>query len=347
MIRRNFYLIAFLSLALAMVSCQAHDAFCFNHPHGAQVGVDVDWSEFKEDKVSGMSFILVPSMDSTQAIRHTTNEIEYMRFNLLPDEYTILVHNQGVSEFGTVAFSDMGQLSAARVFPERCSSDWYEPVEEEDLVQNPDWLAFDKKSFLITEDMIGEDAESYYKPRADVGADSLIATLTPKNVVYTLHISVQIKGINNYKAARAAISGMADGYLPGLERYDSLRVTHLVEMWKVGARSVNDDGVQEGTITSEITCFGLPAGHGGSSADNVLRLSLLLADNKTTINRMLEVGDRFYKRTSDGDTPHLYLELQLSEKLPDVVPVQENNNQNGFDAKVEDWGEEKSEEVLM
>lgn len=341
MTRRFSYMFVLLSIALAVISCQAHDPFYFsNNQQGAQVGINVDWSEFNEDEVSGMSLVLFPSM--SQSIRHTTSSINHVELNLLPDEYTLLVHNQGVSEFGTIGFSGMSQLSTAKVFPERCSSDWYRPRDNEVLVLSPEWLAFGKNEFLVTEDMVKDDG-SYYEPK-DI--ETPVAIVTPKNIIYTLHVSINVKGINNYRAGRAAISGMADGYFPGTEEYNTQCVTHLIESWKAEKTYSHPDGVQDGIITSEITCFGLPAEHNSDSMANVLNMNILLVDNETVVNHTFNVGDKFYKRTADGSSLHIYLDLQLPNQLPDV-PNEDDSGQSVFDAEVDEWGEEESTEVIL
>ena len=349
MMHRFSCLVAVLLLALVTFSCQPHDPFCFSHEIGAKVRVDVDWSEFKEDKPDGMTMFLFPADSANRHIQHTTHTTTHAVFSLAPDEYMIMVHNQSASEFGSVKFRDMSRYTTAWVQPERCSSSWYKPVDGETLVLNPEWLAFHRKEAVVTPEMLqgGTEYNDEHPSRADEVTETLIATLVPQNVVYTLHISVQVKGINNYKDARAAFSGLADGYLIGLEEYHSDKVTHLAETWTLKNKTTGSDGVQTGTLTTEITCFGLPDGHGGTSKENILRLSLLLVDNKTRINRMFNVGNRIYQRTTNGSPLHLYLDLQLSEKLPDVTPAQENTGASGFDAEVNEWGNENNQNIGM
>ncbi len=347
MMQRFSYLVILLSVWLA-TSCQPHDPFCFSHPHGAQVRIDVDWSEFKEDNPDGMTMLLFPADENVQPIQQTTHTTTHAVFNLMPDTYLAMVHNQSASEFGFVKFRDMSHHTTAWVQPERCNSSWYKPVDNEILVSNPEWLAFDRQEAVVTDDMIGGEIvyDDEHRTRADGNKETLIATLVPQNVVYTLHLSVKLKGFNNYRSARAAFSGLADGYFIGLDEYSSDKVTHLAETWTVKDKTTNADGIQTGTIYSEITCFGLPVGHGGTLKENVLRLSLLLVDNKTRINRMFNVGSRIYQRTTNGSPLHLYLDLELSEKLPDVEPEQDNDK-NGFDATVDEWGDETNENVGM
>lgn len=349
MMQRFSFLSTIVFLMVVLNSCQPHDPFCYQHPHGAKVRIDVDWSEFKEAQPDGMTMFLYPTYESNQPIRHITHTTTHAVFELMPDNYTVMVHNQSASEFGTVTFRDMEDHTTAWVRPERCSSSWYAPVDNEILVYNPEWLAFDRQEAIVTPDMVdgGLEYDDDDHTRATDGDETLIATMIPQNVVYTLHVSVKIKGANNFRAARAAFSGLADGYFIGLEEYSSDKVTHMMEDWTLKNKTTNADGVQVGTLTTEITCFGLPAGHNGEPTKNILRLSLLLVDNKTRINRMFNVGSRIYQRTTNGSPLHLYLDLEMSGQLPNVTPVEGDNGESGFDVDVDDWGDEENTNVGM
>ena len=346
--KRFSYLVTMLTLAMLAASCQPHDPFCLSHLHGAKVRIDVDWSEFKEEKPDGMTLFLYPSDSTGQNIQYTTHTITHATFSLMPDSYMIMVQNQSAAEFGTVVFRDMDDYTTAWVQPERCSSSWYRPAEGEILVHNPEWLAFDRQEAEVTPEMVEGEVEWHgdHTTRAEDEKETLIATMVPQNVVYTLHVSVKVKGINNFRSGRAMVSGMADGYFIGAEKYHSDKVAHLLDTWKVKDKTVGADKVQVGTLTSEITCFGLPDGHGGKAAENIFRLSLLLVDNETRVNRMFNVGSRIYQRTTNGSPLHLYLDLELSDKLPDVAPAL-GSDENGFDAEVDDWGDETNQDIPM
>lgn len=340
----TYFLVMFTFLLIS--SCQPHDPFCYQHTHGALVRINVDWSEFKEDKPDGMTLHFLPSNKNNKPKLHTTHTITHASVDLMPEQYTILVHNQSASEFGSVTFQDMGCDTTACVLPKRSPSTWYKPVDNEILVSNPEWLAFDREEALVTEDMMtGGTIYEERITRSNGDNDTLVATMTPKNVVYTLHVSVKIKGINNFRDARAAFSGLADGYFIGLEEYSDEKVTHMMETWSVKNKTTDEDGVQIGTIYGNITCFGLPKFHTRDAAENILRLSILLVDNKTLVNRMFKVGSRIYQKDTNGSSLHLYLDLELSEKLPDVTPVPDTDGKSGFDADVNEWGDEENQNV--
>ena len=65
--------------------------------------------------------------------------------------------------------------------------------------------------------------------------------------------------------------------------------------------------------------------------------------NKTIVDFPFEVGHEFEK-DKDGKLV-LYLELDLPDPLPDVKP--EGGSSSGFDATVEDWGDEIEHEIEM
>lgn len=337
MMRECSYTAVVLLLAWLMVSCQPHDPFCFSHPHGLKARIDVDWSDFVKDTPDGMTLYVFPNDDTQRPTTETTHTITRASFTLMPDDYLVMVHNQSASEFGSVVFRNMDDWSTAEVRTAECTSDWYKPKDGEKLGQTPEWLAFDTRSVTVTEEMM----------KAAGNEEISVGTMIPQNVVYTLHVRLKAEGIENFRAGRAALTGLSDGYRPVLQEYHTDRVTHLLETWSVEKSSTvraTDGTTSTGYITSDITCFGLPSGHGGTAEENVLHLKLLLVDNKTIVAGTFNVGNRIWQFMTDGDPLHLYIELTLPKKLPDVESATDDS-QSGFDAEVDDWGNEIDQDV--
>ena len=90
-------------------------------------------------------------------------------------------------------------------------------------------------------------------------------------------------------------------------------------------------------------CFGLPDNHKATPQENTLNLSLLLVDNKTILDYTFHVGDQFVEDQEEHLT--LHLEIDLGKPLPDVKP--EGGQGGGFDATVDDWGEEIEHDVEL
>lgn len=335
-------------LALLLTGCQPHDPFCFQHPHGARVRVNVDWSQFNEADPTGMTLTLFPTDETQSPTKETTHTITHAVFNLLPDKYTAFVFNQSESEFGSVSFHNMDHYSTAEIRTIETTSNWYKPANDEKLGRSPEWLAFNHKDATVTPEMTdgGYGYEDGPHTRTDGVKETLITTLVPQNIVYTLHVSLKINGIDNFKAARAVITDMADGYFPGLQRYHTKKVSHLMETWTVKDITAGSNGEKAGVIYGEITCFGLPEGHNWQPEENALKISLLLVDNKTILNRLFNVGNRIYQHTTNGSPLHLYIDLTLSDSLPDVTPAL-GDNESGFDAIVNGWGDDIEVDIGM
>lgn len=337
-----------LVLFLVLTSCE-HKDLCFHHPHDALVRVDVNWSRFQEEVPTGMS-VMVYSEDSETGPRTLlSNETSYVTANLPAGRYKTLVYNQSPTEFGSLSFFGLDRFHTARVEGVKTTSRWYYTrTEGEVVIVAPEWIASDSETdVVVTEEMVkGTDEMKINQSRSRYDRAYLISQLTPLNFIVTLNVKVNIKGIYNFRSARASIDGLGKGcYLATREALPT-KATQLLESWKVTVDPVDPT---RGYITSSITCFGLPAGHQGLAEENNLILDILLVDNKTVLNFPFQVGDAFIKG-SDGDTEQrvtlsLNLEVDLDSPLPDVEP--DGGSGSGFDATVDDWGEEENIDIQM
>lgn len=317
---------------LASYGCE-HKALCYLHPHPAKVRINVDWSLFTQEKPTGMTLQLYPNDPQAENITHLTHTTTHATLQLGPDTYTIMVHNLSASEFGSITFHNTNEINKTEIRTATKTSQWYTPAQTEKLGAQPEWLAFDIQQAEVTEEMVKTQVQDDHLTKSTgnqettAPEDTLIATLVPINVVYTLHITVKIKGIENLRSARAAITGMADGYYPGQQQYHTNKTTHLAESWSL----------QGDCIQTSMTCFGLPTGHSGSATENTLTMELLLADNKTQINHTFNVGNLIQDKSTTNGNLHLYLNLELPEELP-YVPPAGGSSTSGFNATVDDWG---------
>lgn len=342
---KRMILISVAVLILLLPTACEHKALCYLHEHADMIRVNVDWSKFEQEEPTGMSIYFYPEDESMETVRVLSNTTTHAYVRLQPAEYRIVVHNQSPSEFGSFTFHDMEYHGEATVRTDERKSKWYQLAEGEKLGAHPEWLAFDMQEAEVTQEMLDSITVDDHLTKSSVtdSADALV-TLTPLNVIYTLHVSIGIEGIQNYRAARAAVTGMADGYRPGDRQYHEGKVTHLLESWVVTDRSEDSQGDQTGRIVSEITCFGLPHAHNGNPEENKLHLTLLLADNKTYVEHTFDVGDLFRYKMRENDPMHLHLDLMLPGRLPDVEHVDDGTT-SGFDAVVEDWGDEINQNV--
>lgn len=328
--------IGMAALLMSLTACE-HKELCYHHPHTAKVRVDVDWNEFTKEQPTGMTVTVYP-VNGGKAVSTLTHTLSHAYFNLEEGAYHTLTYNQSPSEFGTLLFQGMDRYETAEVVSGVQDSRWYQGRSEgERVAVQAEWLAADREEdALVTEQMVTETIEHEMKSVSEY----VIAHHTPRNIIYTVNVRVHIKGIYNLRSARAAIDGMSEGYRFADAYYKDEVMTHLLEEWKM---TVDKDDYTKGYIDATFYCFGLPGNHKGNTDANQLSLSLLLVDNKTIMNFPILVGDKFV--TVDKKELILSLEVNLDATLPDVKP--EGGSSAGFDAIVEDWGDEEEHVIPM
>lgn len=338
--------IAFAGLFLLFAACE-HKELCYHHPHTAKVRMDVDWSEFTKETPTGMSVMIYP-FDVEEApnkvVSQQSNTISHVYVDLHAGNYNSIVYNQSPSEYGTILFRGMEQYETAEVYSNKTVSRWYRSrSDEEKVATNPEWFATDiEENVQVTSDMVSITGEHLLINQSRTQSDFVVASFIPQNIIYTIFVKIHLKGIHNLRSARASLNGLAEGYLFAAQKPTNNIVTQLIENWSL---TVDETDPTQGYITAEMTCFGLPSSHRQTADENEMELFLLLVDNKTTVKCPFKVGDKFTQSEEDKKELYLRLELYWDEPLPDVKP--EGGSSSGFDAVVEEWGEEEDIDINM
>lgn len=332
---------------VAATSCR-HKDLCILHPHTAPLKINVDWEEFIEKEVpTGMTVIVYPQDGSAPVITRS-HELSHVLVYLPAGMYNSLVFNQSETEFGSLELKNLSSYSTAEVVAVQAPTRWYKTRgDEEKVVHEPEWFGTDNEiNAEVTEEMIEQTKHDIYtenmngngRSSTKGGIDLIFHKV--ENVIYTLNVNVHIKNAYNLRSARGAIAGMSEGFKLAESARSNNKVTHLMENW--GMESNPADPTQ-GTITTKILCFGLPQNHNKGEDENTLTLSLLLVDNQTILNYTFKVGDLIKEDEILKKTLHLTLEIP--DPLPDVKP--EDGESGGFDATVEDWGDEIEHNVTI
>ena len=335
-------------LAAMFVSCE-HKELCFHHDHVnyCRLRINADWVDFLPlETPTGMTVSLYPE-DGSKPITVLTNNIDYAIVNLPVGLYDLLVFNQSETEFGTMTFCDMDNFLKSGVRGVETPTRWYKSrLPEETVIAQPEWIGTDVQTSLkVTPEMVEITKSNIeHNPTSRVEGDTILTTAYPQNIISTLKVTVHINGIYNLRAARAAITGMADGFMLGRNCPSAEHATQLLEEWNI---TIDEKDPTKGNITGTITTFGLPDGHSTKDAENELQLSLLLVDNKTIVDCGFLVGNLFeYKDNTQAHVrTALCLNLYLDKTLPDVEP--EGGGSGGFDATVDDWGDEENIDIGM
>lgn len=345
MMKKSIYTLLYLLMAMiSFASCQ-HKELCYKHPHTTRVRIDVDWSKFiKYETPTGMTLMLYPQYTGEPAISNLSNNTSHAIVNLAPNKYHVLVFNQSESEFGSITFRGLDKQETAQVVTNETKSNWYKVKgQSEKVATEPEWLGVGNYSYAeVTQQMIDADVAATMGATTRSG-EAVIATITPVNIIYTVNVKVHIKGIYNLRSARGSLNGMAEGYNLTEMKPLAGKVTHLMEAWTIKRDQTDPTaGIIEGSFTS----FGLPSGHQSTAEENLLTISMLLIDNKTVMTFTFNVGNNFTRKVIEGNAGQeaevqleLFLELNTNITLPDVKP--EGGSTGGFDATVDDWGEEE------
>lgn len=346
----RIFIAAAIAVLLPLLAACEHKELCEGHEHVtySRVRVDVDWTDFlTKETPSGMTVAMYPDDPSLKPVTVLTNNISHAVLNLPVGGYSLLVYNQSPSEFGSLRFEGMDALSTSRIMGNEMQSRWYQSRDDDEIViTEPEWVGIDtQKGLQVTSDMVAlTNAMLSQSRHGSRDGDVVLTTAYPKNIISTLTVHVHIKGIYNLRSARASITGMAAGYMLGENRPTSATATHLLEQWSL---TTDNSDPTRGTITARITTFGLPQGHQGLPHENYFNLSILLVDGVTIMDFPFAIGDQFrYEMDAEANLElSLVLDITIDDPLPDVEPA--GGGSSGFDAIVDDWGDEEEVDIAM
>ena len=321
---------------LMLTSCHYKDLYLEDiEEERAEIRVPVDWSRFFETKPTGMTVMAFPDDEQGKPTVALSNDLAYADLPLSAGYYHVLVFNQSIDEFGSFHFEGMDKYSTACVKANPLSTKWDRSRTDEPIIRNPEWLAAGRLNHVVVTDEMVSSVDSIF----------VTDTVKPRDAIYTIHVRIHVKGIYNILSAQASLDGMADGFVFSTHKPTATRRTQLLEHWTF---TKNKDNPANGLLSAKIKSFGLPDGHQNLPAENVLQLTLLLVDNKTKLNYTFEVGDKFQRGKEDessgillptADEENLDLSLSIDSKIPDVKP-EGSSSGGGFDAKVDDWGDD-------
>lgn len=314
-------------LTILLTSCIYDDySGCPQKSDRKMVRVNVDWHLFDKEVPTGMTVMVFPwSGGAPQTV--LTNEITHADFSLEPGKYRVLVFNQSTTEFGTLDFLGMDSYETARAVVQHTTSRWYSRGDDELIGVEPEWLASDKLDEF------------------DVSDDFSEVTLTPKNVLSQIQVSVKVPGIKNLRYVRGSLTGISEGFLLGQGKPLKSKVTYLLESW---TKTIDVNDATLGTLKTSVKCFGLPETTQPDADNNKLSLSALLIDNKTQIDHQFAVGDKFQKDDNSselGYTVTLHVDVKVPEPLPEVKPSE--GSSGGFDVTIQDWGKPEDIDIEL
>ncbi|MCM1066678.1 MAG: DUF5119 domain-containing protein [Muribaculaceae bacterium] len=323
----RFSSIFIITVSLALASCDATIHF---YPEAdveptSNIRLNVDWSDYGKTVPTGMTVVCHHTVTGEK--RHTIdNNIAYVSPRLAEGRHWATVFNLTEDEYNYIGFRGLDAVETVEAFaPQQEGPSWCETRTDAGsyVAWPPEWLATDT---IMTDHVRYTDSGT-----------KVIGTLHPKNIIYTLHVTIHTENIGNLRSARGSISGMASGrkLAADLPNDNSVTVAHPIESdeW---ARSRTSSDPDIGLVQADIRCFGLPGNHGASPSENILEFQALLADGKTVLRYNIPVGHLITEIDPPpgrrGDNLDLWLNLRLDPPLPPG-----GNSDLGLDVWVEDW----------
>ncbi len=334
----NIFAIIATLISLLLTSCDATIHFYPEAEEDAsdsRIRLNVDWSQYGKDVPTGMT-VICHHTETGERVHTIDNNTSYVTPRLSSGRHWATVFNLTEKEYNYIGFRGLDAIETAEAYASP--------------IQTPTWIADEVTSidsytagFLewLAVDTIMTD---HVKKFSD-GETRVIGTLYPRNIIYTLHLTINTENIGNLTSARGAISGFADGRVLASDapNDNSVTVTHLIEAddWTRSRTDANND---TGMVKADIKCFGLPSNHIGSADENTLEFQAMLADGKTILKYIVPVGHLITEGDSPadkrGDNLDLYLDLWLDPPLPPG-----GNGDWGIDVWVEDWDREPDVDI--
>lgn len=301
----------------------------------SKIRLNVDWSDYGKTRPTGMT-VMCHHSETGEKVHTIDNNINYVTPYLSAGRHWATVFNLTEDEYSYIGFRGLDAAETAEAYTLRhTGSKWYESRGDDNnyVAGQPEWLAVD----TIMTDHVDHLAEGI----------KVIGTLHPKNIIFTLHLTIRTINIGNLRSARGAISGLANGRMMKSDRPNdnTVTVTHLIESdsW---SRTRTQEPSDIGYVTADIRCFGLPGNHKGLPNENILEFQAMLSDGKTVLKYEIPVGNLIRKgnipEDMRGDNLDLYLDLWLDPPLP---PGGDGNW--GFDVWVEDWDDQDDIDIPL
>ncbi len=339
------YLFLFLLLSV-LASCHKRDEEVLE----ATIWLEVDWSHFNKESVTGMSVYCYPRTGGSCKLLKT-NSTSGTIVNLPAGTYDFIVMNQSEREFGGIEFSGMDSFDTASALLVSKPVSWQKELSS---VYDPEWLAFDRyEGLVVTEQMTKMNPDSCtVDPRGGIVAS--VISLQPENVTYKANIKVHIRNLDKVYAVRGILSSMAGGIC--MSDGDVSSFEPLVKAMDEWERRIAGDLIN-GTISTEFYSFG-PVPVEQALRNCELDLKCLLVDSRTVssfhykIGQFMEVDEKNKTITiviGDSEMEPEPASENSDPRAPLLIPddVESGGTGSSYGVDLRDWDELIDVEVVI
>lgn len=333
------YLLGSVLLSLCATSCDRRELTYYME---AEIEIRADWSGAGLDAGeagNGATVIFYPK-NGGMPKKVLMGDRTYGKARLTAGQYDVIVFNRSFEDFGSLAFRGdyYSELEAyARHLETRMDPDTR--VVTRVIVSSPEKLAVDRmEGFTVTEDMLGNfSPSSPLRNRSALTSDetgNCALAFSPQCLTREVKVQVNVTGLNNIRSAVGTLTGVAESINLSTGKVSTETVT---QQFALDELEFTSGSPYNGTLTGHFNTFGFE-----TEIPRQLLLNALLVDGKTVVENKFDIIA--HELEEEDGTLVLYIEV-TAPTIPDVKP--EGGSDSGFDADVEDWGDEKESELPL
>lgn len=331
------YFFALSWLLWSLASCERRELTYYTE---SEFEIRVDWSGSKlgaEDANNGATAIFYPR-DGGSPVTVLLGDRNSGKVRLRAGCYDALVFNRSFSDFGSIDFRGDSYLDL-----EACAhhiETRIDPATRSQtrvIVGSPEKIAADRMEGIeVTEDMLGNYSPSVQARNRSLSDadDGFTLYFSPRCLTREIKVVVNVTGLNNVRSAMGVLAGVSESVCLSTGRASGETVTQQFEL---DEKVFTGGSPFNGTLTGRFNTFGFEPG-----VSRKLTLKALLVDGVSRIEETFDVAAREVEE-ADGLIV-LYIEVNASP-IADVKP--EGGSDSGFDADVEDWGDEQDHDIPL
>lgn len=324
--------LAALLLLLFLSGCDRRELTYYST---AEIRINADWSRANLDyeKKYGATVVFYPRNGGEPMIvlmGDRTSET----VRLQEGTYDAVLFNRSFYDFSNLLFRGHETLETFEAYAARMETRIADqPYGTRSVITgNPEKIAAAViRDIEVTEDMLG-NYDNASLTREASGQLNFI----PRELTRTLHVKLDINGVSNIRSVKCVISGVPSS----LFLHDgSLGDAGHSQEFTLGDPVLHAGSFTDGYQETTVNVFGFD-----KNVPHKIRITALLVDGKTVVEQTVTGLEITEREDADG-TLQLYIEGQAPETIPDVKP--EGSMDSGFGAEVDEWGEEKNEDILL
>lgn len=335
--RTYFSLSVLWFLCLYISSCDRRDLTYYTE---AEFEIRIDWSTAGLDageSGNGATAVFYPQDGSTPKVV-LMGDRTYEKVRLPVGRYDVLVFNRSFTDFGSLSFrGDCYRELEAYAHHVETRMNEATRATTRVIVSSPEKLAVAiAEDFEVSDEMLGNYSTSVHNRSVSSGGKDGAFTLTfsPRCLTREVQVKVNVVGLNNVRSAVGVLTGMAESVNLSTGKVPEETVSQQFASDEI---TFTEGSPFNGTLAGHFNTFGFEV-----EIPRQLSLKALLVDGKTIVEDTFDITA--HELEDEGGTLVLHIEV-TAPPIPDVKP--EGGSDSGFDADVDDWGDEEESEIQM